>query len=629
MKDSPKVLLVSLGTSPAIVPEAFLLPGVSFQEVHVLTTEKPDVQLVHDFFERHAPRVKLTISRVADFYDFKSEDDHFLFEDVLHRWILEAAPDPQSRYFCLSGGFKTMSAAVQKAAAFLGAAEAFHVLADLCCTDANGKAQPPTEIEEILEARNKNKLHWIRLGRESGWPQLRTASAQDYPLSVVSEAAGVRRLGPGDQSFRNHLRRVLERSHHIADSWDRLPDLPFAELAAWAEPDLTWLKSPLDPASSMNQGWVKRLPKIELHCHLGGFATNGQLLEDVRGAADKPRGLPPIQSISSPSRWPLPSGLIKLEDYRHLGDNNGSALLRDPGCLRRQCELLYAHLLDQNILYAEIRCSPANYACERRNRSPWDVLVDIRSTFQNCLETARNTQGAERSHRTCHINLILIGTRQSQGDYRAGISRHLALAITAAEHWRGPDSCRVVGVDLAGFEDVTTRAHYFREEFAGVHRCGLALTVHAGENDDTEGVWSAVFDLNARRLGHALTLAKSPELLRSVAARGIGIEMCPYANLQIRGFPLDAAVHTTPSSYPPYPLLKYLEEGARVTVNTDNIGISAASLTDNLLLAARLCPGLSRLDLLRLQRNALDTAFIPPSQRSELVRQFSARIPLP
>ena len=288
------------------------------------------------------------------------------------------------------------------------------------------------------------------------------------------------------------------------------------------------------------------------------------------------------------------------------------------------------------------------------------------------------------------VNLIVIATRQEKGDYRAQISRHLALAVTAAEHWTSEDECRVAGVDLAGYEEASTRAHYFREEFTAVHRCGLALTVHAGENDEAEGIWRAVFDLNARRLGHALHLRDSPELMRSVADRRVCVEMCPYANLQIKGFAMPASggpnhpasdsvpasvplggleensargtpaatlsargtpaatagrehpasdpvlpsvplalaedpTRETPASTARYPLLDYLRAGIRVTVNTDNIGISAASLTENFLLLARLCPGITRLDLLRLIRHSIDAAFLSPSARLDLLRRI--RIP--
>ena len=607
-------LLISLGTSQAIVPEAFLFPDVRFESVHVLTTENPSVDLVREFFRLHAPDCRLTITRVAGFKDFTSEDDHFHFEEVLHRWILGSGSRPNDRSFCLSGGFKTMSAAVQKAAAVHGAAQVFHVLADSTFPDASGRMQPPGTLKEILAARDAGHLHFIRLGREAGWPQLRCVGASDYPLETVTEADGVRHARAPDQRLRQRIREITERSHRIAESWLQLPSLPFAELATWPAESLAWLNTPVDPVTDAQ--WIARLPKIELHCHLGGFATAGPALERIRAAARNPDQLPSLQSLAQPTSWPVPTEPIGLEPYRKLGDNNGSKLLRDPGCLHQQCRDLHAHLVVQGVLYAEIRCSPANYVSS--GRSPWNVLCEIRDAFQVAME-----EGTARGESPCHIHLLIIGTRQSAGDFRAGISRHLALAVTAAEHWRDPDSCRVVGVDLAGYEDVSTRAHYFREEFTAIHRCGLALTVHAGESDDAEGIWRAVFDLNARRIGHALSLADSRELLASMADRGIAVEMCPYANLQIRGF------NPFYGDRPAYPLLDYLRRGIRATVNTDNIGISAASITDNLLLAARLCPGLTRLDLLQLQRNAIDAAFVSPETRARLVLRFSHQLPLP
>lgn len=620
------VLFVSLGTSPAIVPEAFLMEGVNFQAVHVLTTERPEIQPVLDFFNQHAPDIALTISRVAGFEDFSSEEDHFRFEEVLYRWLLEAKIRPESRYVCLSGGFKTMSAAMQKAATVLGAAQVFHVLADSCCTGPNGESRFPTTHQELIAAGANGHLHWIQLGPEDGWPQLRSARPEDYPLEIKSENDRVRRIQAADPRFRMRLRDLVERSHRIAESWDQLHDLPFAELATWPKNALNWLRQPLDPRALGDRQWVADLPKIELHCHLGGFATEGGLLRQIRSSADEAGQLPDIKTIPRPADWPNPANPIGLEAYRKLGDNNGSALLKDPGCLRRQCELLYQHLQEQKVTYAEIRCSPANYAT-RGSRSPWDVLADLRNTFQHCMTHTGPATRCNSAPPSCHVNLIVIGTRQTGGDFRAGISRHLALAVTAAEHWQSPEECRVVGVDLAGYEDVTTRAHYFRDEFTAVHRCGLALTAHAGENDDAEGIWRAVFDLNTRRIGHALSLAQSPELLGSVVDRGVGIEMCPYANLQIRGFPLDTDPPEKSTAH--YPLLEYLVKGARVTVNTDNIGISAATLTDNLLLAARLCPGLTRLDILKLQRNALETAFITAGFRGEIIKFFSRAIPHP
>lgn len=616
-----QVLLISMGMTQAVVPEAFLRPGVSFDAVHVLTTASTSVSDVQAFFNGHVPHVKLTISRVVGFSDFTSERDHFQFEEVLYRWLLHYRPSyGAGTHFCLSGGFKTMSAAVQKAAALFGAKNLFHILADQI--EVGGEKRYPETADEILRARQNGGLHWIDLGGELGWPQLRNLRSSDYPLSIdEGSEPGVELVNAGAGNLRGHVRQLEEMSQRILGSWAEITDLPFTELATWSAQDLAWLQAPVDLESETDSQWIEDLPKVELHCHLGGFATHGAILNEVRQAAKYPDNLPPLISGDLPSGWPLPEKPIGLNPYRALGDNNGSRLLRDPGCLRRQCELLYEHFVSQNILYAEVRCSPGNYVS--KGRSPWDVVRDIRSVFQECMGQHQTSRRP-----ACHVKLIIIGTRQTGGDYRAGISRHLGLAVTAAEHWMELGACGVVGVDLAGFEDPTTRAHFFREEFTAVHRCGLALTVHAGENDDAEGVWRAVFDLNARRLGHALSLAESPELLRSVVDRGIGIEMCPYANLQIHGFPF-------PSSGVPddkglsYPLLNYLEAGARVTVNTDNIGISAATLSDNLQLAARLNPKLRRVDLLRLQKHALEASFLRSNERRDLTAQFSRMIPLP
>jgi len=171
----------------------------------------------------------------------------------------------------------------------------------------------------------------------------------------------------------------------------------------------------------------------------------------------------------------------------------GRQLLKDFGCLSRHIELIYQHLRDDRVIYAEIRCSPNNYTTA--DRSAWQVLEQIRAAFQRCMDDAKAS-----GRWFCHVNLIVIATRKQGGDL-SDISRHLALAITSSQHTNESDCCRVVGVDLAGYEAVETRAAYFASEFTGIHRCGVAITAHAGENDDAEGIWQAVFKLHARRLG--------------------------------------------------------------------------------------------------------------------------------
>lgn len=618
-------LLCTLGTSWAVVPEAFLLGNgeTRYNKVVVLTTSgdltATALANVESWFNQHAPEVEVISLAIAYLPDLNSADDHSRFEEALFRAYFAQLKTGDEMHVCLAGGYKTMSAATQEAAGLLGCAKLFHITARF------GTATHTHE--EIVAAIDAGDVRLIPLGSRSGWPTILELSHHAPPLPTPNEPFLVEEF-----ALSNAVHHRIEAANRLASSEKDLAILPFSQLARWAPGERAALHEPLNPdPCGADAAWLLALPKVDLHCHLGGFATSGPLLDEVRASAAQPEHLSACPEIALPEGWPLPDQPIGLETYRKLGDASGSKLLRDPGCLRQHIELMYAHFQQQNLIYAEIRCSPANYTSQ--GRSAWDILTEIRQTFQRCRD-----QALDAKRTAPWVNLIIIATRQSGGDFRTAISRHLSLAATAFEHWTDEAAPRVVGVDLAGFEDKATRAHYFRDDFMAALRLGMGITVHAGENDDAEGIWSAILDLNARRLGHALHLRSSESLLRTVADRRIGIEMCPYANLQIVGFPLGGtsrSTHPSPTQHDelspriaePYPLLDYLRAGVAVTVNTDNIGISSANLTENFLLLPRLCPGITRLDVLQLLRNAMEQAFIPTHSRQALLA--SIHIPLP
>lgn len=590
-------LLCTMGSSWAVVPEAFFRRPEGYDRVSVITTEGDAVKVepLTAFFSEHFPGVALDIARLAGFTDLRDSADHARFEEALYRWYLEQADSGKTKPdVCLAGGFKTMSSAMQQAARLFGAARVFHVQAD----------GHPADAEAILEARREGKIRFIDLGDEEGWPQLRGLLTEDYPLRTVGRKGAARLVAPEGEGLRAEVDRVIEAGR--AGSATR--DVPFPGLARLPSPWHAWLDEPLDPAR--DRAWLRALPMAELHCHLGGVATHGPALERVRAAAEDGGGpFPPAPPL--PPGWPEPTTPVALDEYMALGDANGSSLLRDPGCLREQVRVCYEALSTDGVTYAEIRCSPGNYASPGAGRSALDVLADIQTTFAACRESAL----AGGHPYPPRVNLIVIVTRRDGGDL-SSLSRHLALAVTAADLSR---ECRVVGVDLAGFENPSTRPIYFETDFTPAHRCGLAVTVHAGENDDVESIWQAVYRLSARRIGHGLRLGDSPDLLRAVADRGIGVEMCPYANHQIHGF--------APMKHrSPYPLLKYLAAGVKVCVNTDNPGISAAGLSENFAFLATLCPGITRREILRLVRNAYEVAFLDQRTRSVLVAEADAAV---
>jgi adenosine deaminase len=600
------ILLCPLGKSPLIAVEAFLLAKNQIDEVHIFSNYHADYDKIIEYFLEK--NIVFSITLLNNFLDIKNENDHFYYEEALLRWYLSYVDKNHQIVVCLAGGFKTISNSLQKASGLFGAIELFHLLT----------FSFPKEINEIQSMISDGQIIYVSMSVESGWAPivfllkdrfLNENEKKDNNIFFIEK--------PKELDLKTAIDSILEKTKS-ENTQNYSYELPFNSILMLPIHTQHWLKEKL---TEQDCDWILSLPKTELHCHLGGFATHGGLLREVQNAANSLENSGFPSENEHPATWN--EKIIPLEEYMKLGDANGSKLLKNDDCLKKQIELLYNELCKQNIKYAEIRCSPDNYHTDEQ--TTFEVLTNIKKYFQNEMDARKDMQDF------CHVNLIVIVTRRREGDL-SSISRHIALAITSSQISLKniQNCCNVVGVDLAGYESRETRASYFMQDFVGVHRSGLAVTAHAGENDDAEGIWQAVYQLHARRLGHALHLYQAKDLINSVVARKIGVEMCPYANFQIKGFwPMKYEKINDKDqneNYPNYPLLDYLNAGVLVSVNTDNIGISAANLTENFILLTKLLPEITRMDVLKLLRNGVEMAFITPDFRNQLINVFEREI---
>lgn len=113
------------------------------------------------------------------------------------------------------------------------------------------------------------------------------------------------------------------------------------------------------------------------------------------------------------------------------------------------------------------------------------------------------------------------------------------------------------------------------------------------------------------------------ELMNRFIDRKIVLEMCPSSNFQIVEFQdpfLDRSGDI-------YPLKNYLEAGVKVTVNTDEPGISRTDLSFEYLKAARMTKkGLSQWDVLQLIRNSFRAAVTPNKVKGDWLIRAENRI---
>ncbi|MFE1571248.1 hypothetical protein ACFIQG_05465, partial [Comamonas odontotermitis] len=156
----------------------------------------------------------------------------------------------------------------------------------------------------------------------------------------------------------------------------------------------------------------------------------------------------------------------------------------------------------------------------------------------------------------------------------------------------------VVGLDLAGDEEMsypTELPSMFRD---AKDRFGLGITIHAGETGRAENVRSAVDLFDADRIGHGTAAGKDPCLLELLAERRICVEVCPISNRLTGAVPRDET----------HPLQEFRRHGVPFVICSDNPAIHQHGLVDDH--AAAMAEGLSICDMQQQYETAKRHSFM-------------------
>ncbi len=318
---------------------------------------------------------------------------------------------------------------------------------------------------------------------------------------------------------------------------------------------------------------LKKLPKIELHCHLDGSLS----MEFIQKKLGKSVSCQEVQV--SKNCGSLAEYLEKFElPCQCLQDAEG---LREAGYdfLRTASR--------ENVVYTEVRFAPLLSVGLGLNTE------QVISSLLKGLAEGKRDFGVEYNVITCAMR------HHSPED-------NLEM-LKAAREFLGEGVC---GADLAGAE-----ASYPMSNFIGlfekVKKIGMPFTIHAGECGNAWNIVQAA-EAGAKRIGHGIAMAGKPQIRQMCRERQIGIEMCPVSNLQTKAA----------ESMNNYPLREFLDMGLLVSVNTDNRTVSGTSLTEELELVQKGC-GVSDEEIRLLQRNALETAFAEESVKHKMLKRLT------
>jgi adenosine deaminase len=301
----------------------------------------------------------------------------------------------------------------------------------------------------------------------------------------------------------------------------------------------------------------------ELHTHLGGSVASDIMwsLAHEQGIALPTRDyweFDRMVTVSDPRGVP---DLDSLDRIYHLTELIQSSPLAVERSVHAAIGGAYR---SQHITTLELRFNPM-----KRNRGGERDLDHI------ILAAIRGLDLASLEYPQVRAGLILMMDRTFSADQNMVI---VEKAIRYAS--RG-----IVGIDIAGPRPGGGRYDYtqIREHIELARDAGLGVTIHVGEEGGGHGVdelGEVVEALRPDRIGHGILAARDPDLMASLRAAEITLEICPTSNLLTRALADEDAVREV--------FRAFVEHGVQFTIATDGPEMMRTHLRDEFELLLRI-----------------------------------------
>lgn len=341
--------------------------------------------------------------------------------------------------------------------------------------------------------------------------------------------------------------------------------------------------------SKISNELLRKLPKVELHCHLDGSLRIATIID-----------LASQQNVSLPSSNP-----VNLKKILSIGDNRGTleeyiarfditlSVLQTPESLERVSFELIEDVAKENIKYIEIRYSPILHT--QKGMTLEEAIVSVK-------------KGLEKGEKEFKVKsgIIVCGIRHISPE------NSLKLADLCVRFKNNG----VIGFDLAGAEE-NFPAKDHREAFYMILNNNINATIHAGEAFGPSSIHQAIHHCGAHRIGHGTRLKEDQDLMDYVNNHRITLEVCLKSNVHTRSI----------KSLKDHPMRYYYDKGLRITLNTDNRLISDTTLTNEFIIA-RDYFNFTLHDFREITITAIKASFLPHLNRKIMIKSIAKELEL-
>lgn len=327
---------------------------------------------------------------------------------------------------------------------------------------------------------------------------------------------------------------------------------------------------------------LRRLPKVDLHRHLDCCMRWSTLIE-----------LAPEVGIEVPTQHvKRQDAFLVLDPMKDLEAVlkkflNSQKVLASEEILSRLAYEASEDAFNDNVLITEFRYAPS-FISEGHPKLTYEKI-------HRALQ-----KGLDMAEKKWPIAVGLICILQRTRDYKFS-EKVCDFAIEHRESF--------IGLDMAD-NDLNFDEKKMAPLFDRARKAGLRITAHAGESPwagAVQQIRNCIDIWGAERIGHGVQIVNDPSTIEYAKKKNIVFEVCPVSNALTQAFP----------RYEDHPLRKLMNAGLKVTINSDDPGIFATTLTDDYEVAHQVHK-VTRQEFETMNQVAAQASFIPLKKRQSV-----------
>ena len=312
--------------------------------------------------------------------------------------------------------------------------------------------------------------------------------------------------------------------------------------------------------------WLNALPKAELHLHLEGSLEPELLF-----------------ALAARNKIVLPWADVET--------------LRDAYAFNNLQEFLDLYYQGADVLRTE----------QDFYDLTWAYLLKCKA--QNVVHTEPFFDPQTHTDRGIPFELVVNGIAGALEDGRRQLGISSGLILSFLRHLSEDEAHRTLDQALPFRDafiavglDSSERGHppsKFQRVFERARGEGFLTVAHAGEEGPPEYIWEALDLLKVSRIDHGVRASEDPRLIQRLIEEQIPLTVCPLSNTKLRVFQ-DMSQHN---------ILQLLEQGVKVTVNSDDPAYFGGYVTENFV-ALEQSLGMTQEQARRLAQNSLDARLV-------------------